>query len=44
MNYGRAEDYKMLRDTYNISLAGRIAIARYGKIFRADKVDKLGHA
>jgi len=37
VNYGRAEDYDVLAKE-GISLKGRIAIARYGKLFRGDKL------
>jgi hypothetical protein len=38
VNYGRVEDYKWLDDNTNINVTGRIVLARYGKIFRGDKV------
>ena len=38
MNYGRIEDFKWLKETKNLELSGKICIARYGKIFRGDKV------
>ena len=37
VNYGREEDYDEL-DKRGISVTGKIAIARYGKIFRGTKV------
>ncbi|XP_064646378.1 N-acetylated-alpha-linked acidic dipeptidase 2-like [Lineus longissimus] len=38
VNYGRYEDFKYLMETAAIDVKGKIAIARYGKIFRGDKV------
>ena len=38
MNYGRKEDFEYLTKTLNMDLTGKIAIARYGKIYRGDKV------
>jgi len=40
VNYGRVEDYRHL-DTLNINVSGKIVLARYGKIFRGDKVRTL---
>ena len=37
VNYGREEDFELL-DRQNISVAGKIVIVRYGKIFRGNKV------
>ena len=37
VNYGTSHDFDELKKL-NISLIGKIAIARYGKIFRGDKV------
>ncbi|EFO20077.1 hypothetical protein LOAG_08413 [Loa loa] len=37
VNYGTVNDYKRL-DKYEISLKGKIALCRYGGIFRGDKV------
>lgn len=37
VNYGRVEDYETL-EKQNINISGKIAFARYGKIFRGDKV------
>ncbi|XP_063061075.1 N-acetylated-alpha-linked acidic dipeptidase 2-like [Engraulis encrasicolus] len=37
VNYGRTEDFMQL-DGLGINCSGRIAIARYGKIFRGNKV------
>ncbi|XP_060073376.1 glutamate carboxypeptidase 2-like [Ylistrum balloti] len=38
VNYGRIEDFVYLRDNKSLSVEGKIVIARYGKIFRGDKV------
>ena len=39
VNYGRAEDFKVLKNNLGISdCSGYIAIMRYGKIYRGDKV------
>ena len=42
VNYGRVEDFQKLTGSgdgeLNVNLTGKIAIARYGKIFRGDKV------
>ncbi|XP_067682575.1 N-acetylated-alpha-linked acidic dipeptidase 2-like [Haliotis asinina] len=38
VNYGRDEDFKYVTDTALVNVTGKIAIARYGKIFRGDKV------
>ncbi|XP_071164480.1 N-acetylated-alpha-linked acidic dipeptidase 2-like [Mytilus edulis] len=38
VNYGRVEDYTHL-DSLNITVSGKIVIARYGKIFRGDKAN-----
>ncbi|KAL3841667.1 hypothetical protein ACJMK2_019781 [Sinanodonta woodiana] len=37
VNYGRAEDFERLKAA-GINVSGKIAIARYGKIFRGNKV------
>ncbi|KAL3865081.1 hypothetical protein ACJMK2_006712 [Sinanodonta woodiana] len=37
VNYGRAEDFERLNEA-GINVSGKIAIARYGKIFRGNKV------
>ena len=37
VNYGRVEDFEQLK-TLNVSVRGTIAIMRYGKIYRGDKV------
>ncbi|KAI6183255.1 Glutamate carboxypeptidase 2-like family protein [Aphelenchoides bicaudatus] len=36
-NYGTSEDFKQL-DKWGISLKGKIALIRYGRIFRGDKI------
>ncbi|EDO46336.1 predicted protein, partial [Nematostella vectensis] len=38
VNFGRVEDFERLRDELGVVIQGRIAIMRYGKIFRGDKV------
>lgn len=39
MNYARKEDFDFLRANYpTIDIKGKICIARYGAIFRGDKV------
>lgn len=38
VNYGRDEDFKYVTDVVNINVTGNIVIARYGKIYRGDKV------
>lgn len=40
VNYGRIEDFRYLEQNLSISLDGCIAIAKYGRIFRGDKVNK----
>eukprot|EP00898_Chlorokybus_atmophyticus_P008184 jgi/Chlat1/8367/Chrsp80S09218 len=42
-NYGRVEDFAKLK-TLNVSVKGLIVLVRYGKIFRANKVDNAAHA
>jgi len=37
VNYAMIEDFKKLRDM-NIIVSGHIVIAKYGKIYRGDKV------
>ena len=39
VNYARAEDFQLLK-SLNVSTKGKILLARYGKIFRGDKVRK----
>ncbi|RXM94099.1 Protein transport protein Sec23A [Acipenser ruthenus] len=38
VNYGTIEDFTYMKRNLSIDLNGTIAIARYGKIYRADKV------
>ena len=38
VNYGRVEDYITLEQKLSLNVNGKIALARYGKIFRGDKV------
>jgi len=40
VNYGRIEDFQQLVDKLKITVTGKIAIMRYGKIYRGDKVLK----
>lgn len=37
VNYAMVEDFKKLREM-NVSVKGHIVIAKYGKIYRGDKV------
>lgn len=37
VNYGQVEDFEKLK-TLGVNVTGKIAIMRYGKIFRGDKV------
>ena len=38
MNYGRVEDFDQLVNKLNVNVSGKIAIMRYGKNYRGDKV------
>ncbi|PVD19368.1 hypothetical protein C0Q70_19856 [Pomacea canaliculata] len=38
VNYGREKDFSYLTKTLSVNLTGAIVIARYGKIYRGDKV------
>jgi len=38
VNYGRTEDFFKLEREMGINCTGKIVIARYGKIFRGNKV------
>lgn len=40
VNYGRTEDFYKLQREMGINCTGKIVIARYGKIFRGNKVRK----
>ena len=40
VNYGQLEDFLYLRDNASIDLIGAICMARYGAIFRGDKVSR----
>jgi len=42
VNYGRIEDFTELMENYSIDVTGKIVLARYGKIFRGDKVSTSG--
>ncbi|XP_073518154.1 putative N-acetylated-alpha-linked acidic dipeptidase [Phyllobates terribilis] len=44
VNYGRTEDFFYLDRVLHISVQGKIAIARYGKIFRGNKVQNAEQA
>ena len=37
VNYGRVQDFEQLKDL-SVNVTGKIAIMRYGKIFRGNKV------
>lgn len=39
VNYGRTEDFFKLEREMGINCTGKIVIARYGKIFRGNKVN-----
>lgn len=41
VNYGRIEDFFKLEREMKINCTGKIVIARYGKIFRGNKVMSL---
>lgn len=38
VNYGRVEDYQFLENNKSINVSGKIVFARYGEIYRGDKV------
>ncbi|KAK7115718.1 N-acetylated-alpha-linked acidic dipeptidase 2-like [Littorina saxatilis] len=38
VNYGRIEDFEYVANNLSLNITGKIVIARYGKIFRGDKV------
>lgn len=38
VNYGTIEDFDYLTSNMSVNLTGTIVIARYGKIYRGDKV------
>lgn len=42
VNYGRTEDFFKLERDMGINCTGKIVIARYGKIFRGNKVRVVG--
>jgi len=42
VNYGRVEDFKKLKNL-GVNVTGKIAIMRYGKIFRGNKVMSGDH-
>jgi hypothetical protein len=41
VNYGRVEDFQFLERNMSINVTGKIVLARYGKIFRGNKVNKI---
>ena len=41
VNYGRVQDFEQLKNL-SVNVTGRIAIMRYGKIFRGNKVIHTG--
>lgn len=41
VNYGRTEDFFQLERQMGINVTGKIVIARYGKIFRGNKVREV---
>ena len=41
VNYGRVEDFDKLKNL-SVNVTGKIAIMRYGKIFRGNKVRQTG--
>ncbi|KAG8518607.1 N-acetylated-alpha-linked acidic dipeptidase 2, partial [Galemys pyrenaicus] len=44
VNYARAEDFRRLQREAGVSCAGRIVLARYGKVFRGNKVKNAAAA
>ncbi|WAR23314.1 NALD2-like protein [Mya arenaria] len=40
VNYGRVEDFDFLENNASVSVDGKIVMARYGKIFRGNKVQE----
>ena len=38
VNYGRVEDFDLLRDGYGIDVRNKTVILRYGKLYRGNKV------
>ena len=43
VNYGRVEDFEKLTKNLSVNVTGKIAIMRYGKIFRGNKVMLAGN-
>jgi hypothetical protein len=41
VNYGRVEDYQFLENNKSINVSGKIVFARYGEIYRGDKVIRI---
>ncbi|CAH1262395.1 NAALAD2 [Branchiostoma lanceolatum] len=42
VNFARAEDFQTLVRDLGVDVTGKVCIARYGKIFRGDKVNQAG--
>ena len=38
VNYGRVQDFELLKTNLSVNVTGKIAIMRYGRIFRGNKV------
>lgn len=38
VNYAEEDDFLLLKNTYNVTFTNKIVIARYGKIYRGNKV------
>ena len=43
VNYGRISDFQYLVYNLSLNLTGHVCIARYGQIFRGDKVSSIIH-
>lgn len=43
VNYGTIEDFEFLTTNLSINVTGAVVIARYGQIFRGDKVSFMVH-
>ena len=41
VNYGRISDFQYLVYNLSLNLTGNVCIARYGQIFRGDKVSSM---
>ncbi|XP_075919819.1 putative N-acetylated-alpha-linked acidic dipeptidase isoform X1 [Petromyzon marinus] len=44
VNYGRVEDFALLSEVLHVDVRGRIVVARYGQIFRGNKVQNAERA